>query len=65
MTSITLCRRCSVPVLPGAGACPFCGVADPEPVRLSAAVRGCWVVVGAGALAVTYELVALVGRAIG
>ena len=62
MTSITACRRCNVPVLPGADSCPFCGVADPEPVRLSPAVRGCWVVGGAGALSVTYELVALVGR---
>lgn len=65
MNSIVLCRRCSVPVLPGSGACPFCGVAQPEAVRLSPAVRGCWVVVGAGALAVTYELMALFGRAIG
>ena len=65
MTSITLCRRCSVPVLPGAEACPFCGIAHPEPVRLSTAVRGCWVLGGAGALSVTYELVALLGRAIG
>jgi len=65
MTALTLCRRCSVPVLPGACACPFCGVADPEPVRLSPAVRGCWVLGGAGGLAVTYELVALLGRAIG
>lgn len=65
MTSITVCRRCSVPVRPGTGACPFCGVAHPEPVRLSPAVRGCWVLGGLGALAVTYELVALFGRAIG
>lgn len=65
MTSITACRRCSVPVLPRTGACPFCGVADPEPVRLSATVRACWVVCGLGGLAVTYELVATFGRALG
>lgn len=65
MTAITACRRCQVPVPPRTATCPWCGVVDPEPSPPSRAVTACWVVGAVGALAVTYELVASLGTAIG
>ena len=70
MTALTTCRRCQVPLLPGAGACPWCGVTSPAVAGRGSRVAGptvtaCWVLGSVGALAVTHELVVLLGRAIG
>ncbi len=70
MTALTACRRCRVPLLPGAGSCPWCGVSSPVPTdavskAVGRTVTACWVLGSAVALAVTYELVGLLGGAIG
>lgn len=70
MTAITTCRRCRVPLLPAAGACPWCGVTSPGAAELGSraaerTVTACWVLGSVGALAVTSELVGLLGGAIG
>lgn len=70
MTALTACRRCRVPLLPGTGSCPWCGVSSPVATggvsrAVDRTVTACWVLGTAVALAVTSELVGLLGRTIG
>jgi len=65
MSSATSCHRCSVPVVPVANSCPWCGVTEPSGHEPSRAVLGAWLLAGAVGLSVATVLVDALTRAFG